>query len=306
MKTLLFIAKIICAQFLLSLFIVSCDKETETPENPPENPHFDETKLRLNVSDSLAMVNIYKAMGPWSVEWDLTDRHTWNGVETMLDLDKNELRITGFESYGGRYKNTISEEFRKLTELRKLAIPGGTLSGNIPSWIGELTKLELLVLGDNYLNGEIPPEIGNLRQLQVLKITNCDIEGSIPETLGNLSNLVYLHLYGNKLSGEIPKSLKNLPKLDLLYLNGNQLSGRFPIEILNKPQMNVNCRDNNITELPFEVWEDDFVGPPPFLSGNRLSGEVPDSVLMLDRWKEYYDVCVTNQQEGYGYSNIEE
>ena len=203
MKTLLFIAKIICAQFLLSLFIVSCDKETETPENPPESPHFDETKLRLNVSDSLAMVNIYKAMGPWSVEWDLTDRHTWNGVETMLDLDNNELRITGFESYGGRYKNTISEEFRKLTELRKLAIPGGTLSGNIPSWIGELTKLELLVLGDNYLNGEIPPEIGNLRQLQVLKITNCDIEGSIPETLGNLSNLVYLHLYGNKLSGEI-------------------------------------------------------------------------------------------------------
>lgn len=237
-------------------------------------------------------------------EWDFENIQTWDGVQTMLDLDKNELRITGFECYFGRFYNEIPDDFRNLTQLRNLVISGGSLTGCIPKWIGELTHLETLVLGDNYLTGEIPSEIGNLTNLKVLKIINCKVHGSIPESLGNLSNLVFLCLYNNELEGEIPKSLKKLSNIDIMYLNDNHLSGRFPVEILVRPRLTINCNNNDITELPFEVWEEDYMCDPPTLYGNRLTGVVPDSVLKLPRWQKLHKLSVILQQDGYGYSNI--
>lgn len=70
-----------------------------------------------------------------------------------------------------------------------------------------------------------------------------------------------------------------------------------------KEQLTIDCSDNDITKLPFEVWEDDFTGNPPILRNNRLSGVIPDWVFETERWWEHKSVCIARQQESYGYSN---
>lgn len=284
------------ACIILCILAMSCSSDFTTSPPTKQVPY-------LNTSDSLAMVNIYKTIGPWGDEWDLNDIKTWGGVEIALDLDFNEYRIVGFQYYFGRFHGYLPEDFRKLKELRKLAICGGTLSGNIPSWIGELTNLQYLAISDNNIGGEIPKEIGNLVNLQKLMITNNFVSGTLPESLGNLKKVYRLSIYGTNIEGEIPKSLANMTSAIVMDLNDNQLTGRFPIEILTNTRLHVDCSNNNIIELPFEVWKDDFVGSPPNLQENMLSGEIPEFVFKTEKWKNYNRSSVSRQKEGFGYSN---
>lgn len=282
---------------VLGLLVVSCFSDLPFESKSYSSP-------RLNVSDSLAMVNIYKAIGPWGGDWDLKDIHTWGGVEAALDLDNNEYRIVGFQYYNGRFHGYFPEDFRKLTELRKLAVCGGTLSGGIPSWIGELKHLQYLALGENRMSGEIPEEIGNLVDLQKLVITHNLICGELPESLGNLVNVYRLTINHTLVEGEIPKSLKNMSSVEVMDLNNNRLSGRFPIEILRNERLAIDCTNNYITELPFEVWKDDFVGAPPILAGNMLNGTLPDWIFETKKWDVYGTMSTDRQKKGYGYKNF--
>lgn len=72
----------------------------------------------------------------------------------------------GFEYYQGSFNGDFLDELRKLTELRRMAITGGSLSGQIPEWIGELKHLYYLALGSNNMSGEIPESIGQLKKLK--------------------------------------------------------------------------------------------------------------------------------------------
>lgn len=280
----------------LGLFVVSCSSDLPSEGQSDASP-------RLNVSDSLAMVNIYKEIGPWGNKWDLEDINTWGGVQVALDLDYNEYRIVGFEYYNGSFHGYFPEDFRKLTELRRLAVCGGTLSGDIPSWIGELKHLQYLALADNQMTGAIPEEIGNLVNLQKLMIANNRVCGELPESLGNLVNVYRLTINRTLVEGEIPKSLKNMKSVEVMDLDNNRLSGRFPIEILNG-RLAVDCTNNYITELPFEVWKDDFVGGPPILEGNMLKGTIPDWVFETKKWELYGTMSTDRQKKGYGYDNF--
>lgn len=281
----------------LGMFAVSCSSDLPSEDNYNAPP-------RLNASDSLAMVNIYKEIGPWGNKWDLANIYTWGGVQIALDLDYNEYRIVGFEYYNGSFYGDFPEDFRKLTELRRLAISGGTLSGSIPSWIGELKHLQYLALGNNFMTGEIPEEIGNLVNLQQLLIGPNRVCGKLPESLGNLVNMYRMCICGTLVEGEIPKSLKDMCSVvEILDLSNNRLSGRFPIEILND-RLLIDCSGNYITELPFEVWKDNFAGVPPILDRNMLEGTVPDWALETKKWKSLASMCVGRQKEGYGYDNF--
>lgn len=280
----------------LGMFAVSCSSDLPSEDNYNAPP-------RLNASDSLAMVNIYKEIGPWGNKWDLEDINTWGGVQVALDLDYNEYRIVGFEYYQGSFHGYFPEDFRKLTELRRLAVCGGTLSGDIPSWIGELKHLQYLALADNQMTGAIPEEIGNLVNLQKLMIANNRVCGELPESLGNLVNVFRLTINRTLVEGEIPKSLKNMKSVEVMDLDNNRLSGRFPIEILNE-RLAVDCTNNYITELPFEVWKDDFVGCPPILEDNTLKGTIPDWVFETKKWELYGSMSVDRQKKGYGYDNF--
>lgn len=277
--------------------LVSCSADQDMVIVPPpaeQTPH-------LNKSDSTAMVAIYNEIGPWGNEWDLKDIQTWGGVTASLDLSTNEYRITRFNYPMGNYHGTFPDAFRQLTELRVLIVAGGDLSGPIPSWIGELTNLFYLVIGDNNMDGSIPSEIGKLTNLENLRIANCQIGGTLPETLGNLTKLTRLEITDCNVDGEIPKTLANLRDSTIILFNNTKLSGTFPIEILH-PMSGIYCTNCNITNLPFEVWNDDFIGAVPDLQGNKLTGIIPDSVFTTKQWESSgWHVC--RQKKGYGYTN---
>lgn len=153
------------------------------------------------------------------------------------------------------------------------------------------------------MSGEIPKEIGDLVNLQKLVIAHNLISGKLPESLGNLVNVYRLTINHTLVEGEIPKSLKNMSSVEVMDLNDNRLSGKFPIEILRNARLCVDCSNNKIAELPFEVWKDDFVGAPPILVRNMLKGTLPDWVFRTKKWDSYGSVSVARQKQGYGYTN---
>ena len=262
-----------------------------------------DTTPHLNRNDSLAMVNIYKAIGPWDSQWDINDISTWDGLEMAVDEATNEVRIVGFEVYNGTFHGSLPAEICKLTELRRLVLTGGDLRGNIPENIGDLRHLIVLTLGSNKISGKIPESIGQLKDIRHLDFRFNELDDTVPESIGKLENLEYLYIYHTRVHGNIPKSLANLKNLKRAELSENHFSGVFPIEILRK-DFPFCCENNDITELPFEVWSDDKDIAAPLLQGNRLSGEVPDWVLETNKWKQDGDVCTRCQQEGYGYTNV--
>lgn len=288
--------RIICC--LALLLLAGCNSDDSPDVRVDTTPH-------LNVSDSLALVKIYNTIGPWSGKWDLNDITTWDGVTVALDEATNELRVTGIEVYNGMgLHGMIPTEIGQLTELRTLVMAGGHLDGTIPEAIGNLLNLEKLTFESKNLTGGIPESIGNLKKLKRLTITNTNLDDTIPESIGNLVSLEKLFLYDNRLTGNIPKGLAYLNKLKSAIFNNNQLTGVFPVEILKGKTTRFFFWNNNITELPFEVWKDDSEIIAPDLQGNRLSGVVPEWVFSMKKWQEDGLMCTRGQQEGYGYENV--
>ena len=231
-----------------------------------------------------------------------------------LDLGNNKL--TG----------SIPSELGGLVELRRLWLQDNALTGSIPPELGDLSKLFWMWMGANELTGAIPPELGNLSSLIVLGLSNNKLTGSLPPELGNLTTLESLSFTGNPLTGVVPKSFLQLNKLDSfscrrseglcvpatdefrLWAREVQERGAFDLA-LNIPFCDEP--DRSALESLFEaasgsVWaqssgwlEDQNLGMwhgvqtdsigrvfSLDLSGNGLSGSVPDALGLLAHLKE--------------------
>ena len=280
---------------LFAFLMVSCKDDFDYPLPEPEV----EVKPRLNVSDSLTLIKIYEALGPWDGErWDYSDYTTWAGLTAAYDVDTKEIRAVGLQVYGG-IKGTLPDEICDLTELRCLDLIGG--EGRIPENIGKLKHLQYLRLCSNQLRGGIPESIGNLRELKELRLMGSLLDDTIPESIGKLTNMEDLVIFDTQMKGNIPRGIANWSKLRRVVLKKNHFSGSVPIEILANKHAGFSFEENDITELPWEVWDDNFDAKPPYLVRNRLSGEIPSWVLKTKKWQDYHYV-VGKQQDGYGYS----
>ena len=280
---------------IATFLMVGCKDDTYQDLPEPTG----EVRPRLNVSDSIALIKIYEALGPWDGErWDYNDYTTWAGLTAAYDVDNEEIRAVGLEVYGGIH-GTIPDEICNLTELRRLVLTGG--QGRIPENIGNLKHLQYLWLDNNQLIGGIPESIGNLRELQQLRLSNSQLDDTIPESIGKLVNMEVLQIFNTRMKGNIPKGIASWSKLKQMVVKQNHFSGTFPIEILANKHVVFDFDGNDITELPWEVWADTFDAVPPNLERNRLSGEIPSWVLKTQKWQRYHYV-VGKQQGGYGYS----
>lgn len=280
---------------LFSLTWTACSSDDNEQAVSPKEP-------RLNASDSIALVSIYQKIGPWKQTWNLNDITTWDGVQTALDTLNNEIRVVGFEVYQGQFHGEFPKEFCELTELRRLVVTGGTLGGTLPSEIGRLKKLYYLCVAVNNLTGNIPEQIGELTELRYLDFSITQLVGSIPESIGNLVNMENIYICHTNIGGNLPKGIANMKRLKMAMFSNNKLSGSFPAEIL-KNNISIACEDNDFTDLPFEIWDDDKDCLPPILKRNRLSGKIPEWVKNTKKWNLYAPVCISTQQDGYGYSN---
>ncbi|TXF88000.1 T9SS type A sorting domain-containing protein [Neolewinella aurantiaca] len=160
--------------------------------------------------------------------------------------------------------------------VRRIALEGNSISGELPEEIDGLTQLEEIYLGINQIGGELPTSLGELSQLRVLSLWANRLEGSIPSELGLIDSLVELRLTGNNLVDTIPSSLSQLLNLELLYLDNNELSGEIPFALGELSELRaIWLNQNQLTGSIPESFENLTRLEQLFLLNNELSGEIP-------------------------------
>ena len=178
----------------------------------------------------------------------------WDDMQSLYFLDISD-NISG----------KLPSSMRFLSSLQWLSLGQNHLEGELPSFLRECTKLVSLDLGGNKFFGNIPVWIGeSLSNLSRLSLRSNLFDEVIPQQLCLLSSLHILDLAHNDLSGGIPQCLGNLSK------NGESKFANF----LEQIAIFYKGRDYLYRNTIYLVHSLD-------LSGNNLSGKIPDSITDL-------------------------
>ncbi|KAL2327860.1 hypothetical protein Fmac_021287 [Flemingia macrophylla] len=138
---------------------------------------------------------------------------------------------------------------------------------------------------ENQLNGSLPPNTFHiLYNIQLFEIGENRISGPISSSITNASNFLTLDIGGNhfmgQVPGQLPNSLGNLSaELSMLFLAGNRIFENILAELGNLIDLIGLGMENNLFEgiIPttFRKFQNMQV---PDLSGNRISGDIPDFI----------------------------
>ncbi len=217
--------------------------------------------------------------------------------------------LTSLQLYDNELEGGIPEEIGNLTNLTSLSLYNNKLSGSI-EMLSKLPNLKSVYLSNNQLDGNIDFDWSGTI-LSTLELQNNRLKGNIPVSLLNLTTLTKLDLSDNQLTGELPEKVAwdINDKLRTIYLQNNQLSGTLPEWLRYMSLSTLNLENNNfIGSIPiiFGTGINNFVTSSARLNlnGNRLSGEIPESILIeLKTGKRDDYWFIVDQQEGYGFSN---
>ncbi len=147
----------------------------------------------------------------------------WNAeLDGVIPAQLGSLsRLQELSLVGNELTGEIPGALGGLTRLESLWLSGNQLTGDIPSELGELAELSSLHLVGNQLSGEIPSELGDLRNLLHLDLSSNQLTGEIPAELGGAANLQNLDIDNNRLTGEIPQRLTGLTSLEAFRFHNN-------------------------------------------------------------------------------------
>ncbi|KAM7500588.1 hypothetical protein LguiA_025002 [Lonicera macranthoides] len=196
------------------------------------------------------------------------------------------------------------------TQLNLISLLGNRISGEIPKELGNLTTLTYLDLEANQLMGNVPPELGKLINLRTLMLSSNKLIGTLPMTFAGLRNLTNFRINDNNFTGPIPDFIQNWKQLTRLEMHASGLEGPIPSSISLLDQLTelrisdikgpirgfptlsnatgivrLVLRNCNISgEIPAYIWnlrnlEMLDLSFNRFLTGNMLSGNVPESLL---------------------------
>ncbi|CAL5409023.1 unnamed protein product [Camellia sinensis] len=191
----------------------------------------------------------------------------------------NVSSLTFLNLEANKFSGSVPPELGKLKNLNTLMLSSNQLSGKLPTSFAELQNLTDFRINDNNFSGAIPDFIQNWKQLQRLEMHGSGLEGPIPQNISLLNELIKLRISDiNGTAQEFP-NLGNTAGLEILVLRNCNISGEIP-EYIWKME-NLQVLDVSFNSLVGEIPNDingkslRFV----FLSGNMLSGNVPDSIL---------------------------
>jgi Leucine rich repeat/Leucine Rich Repeat len=157
--------------------------------------------------------------------------------------------------------------------LISLHMNNNKLVGGFPMLSTNWTSLITLDLGQNYFFGEIPAWIGSIFPiLIILRLKSNQFNGTIPKSLSELNNLQLLDLSNNNLSGPIPRIFSGLSSM--ADKNSSNVS-YVDINWSYKEKIDVAWKGGDTFQSTIALLiEID-------LSGNSLSGEVPEDLMKL-------------------------
>lgn len=144
----------------------------------------------------------------------------------------------------------------------------------IDEWFGvikgsDVPYVQGLELEGNNLTGHLPDGDCLLRMgsLGSLYLWDNEIGGTIPSCLDHLYTLYGFHLNRNHLTGEISEKLFELPYMERFEVEGSKLTGPMPAGLSRLMNQNFNVN----------------------VSGNDLSGEVPEAIYKHPRFSQLWD-----------------
>ncbi|KAK8481357.1 hypothetical protein V6N11_038032 [Hibiscus sabdariffa] len=202
---------------------------------------------------------------------------------------------------------TIPSEWTSM-KLSFMSLEANQFSGPIPPELGDLVSLKTLLLSSNQLTGNLPATFILLRNLTDLyvssnfpvfkphiwicsqdqqhfvvycsRINDNNFSGRIPSFILSWRQLRRLEMHASGLQGPIPKGLFLSRKLLVLRISDIQgPSQGFPMLRNLKGLVTLVLRNCNISgRIPNYIWKMEYLAMF-FLSGNLLSGDVPDSIL---------------------------
>lgn len=132
-------------------------------------------------------------------------------------------KLWDLQLYRAGFTGTIPEDLGKLSKLERLFLLDNELTGTIPTEILEIEPLRDLLIDQNDLEGEIPTEIGNLVNLERLWLGTSNLSGPVPGEIGKLSKLRNLFIQNSALEGELPQELTELGALTHFRWNNTEL-----------------------------------------------------------------------------------
>ncbi|CAJ1947230.1 unnamed protein product [Sphenostylis stenocarpa] len=198
--------------------------------------------------------------------------------------------------------------WEKFKSLKVLNLAHNRLSGRIPKSFGTLRQIKSIDLCSNNFSGEIP-SLTRCRSLKFIDFGNNILHGTLPTWIGhNLHHLVVLSLPNNKIQGSIHASLCNLRFLQVLILSSNNIKGEIPHCLGHIAALsNIKFERQILFYRPYGYSFDDITQTKTLndevtlawkgqtreygeilcfvkfidLSGNLLTGEIPQSITTL-------------------------
>ncbi|KAK4857955.1 hypothetical protein QYF36_008682 [Acer negundo] len=190
----------------------------------------------------------------------------WGNFANLTELSLEANQLSG----------TIPEELGKLVNLTKLALSSNQFVGSLPITLAKLTNMIHFRISDNSFNGTVPEFIGGWTKLQRLEMYSSGLKGPIDATIFALENLTDLRI--TDMSGpkfDFPKLISK--DMNILVLKNLNMSGSIPRDI--RERGTLNTLDLTFNKLAGEINSIDPEGNYIFLSGNMLTGTIPDSFL---------------------------
>lgn len=197
----------------------------------------------------------------------------WRGVSCDVDGRVASLNLTGSSISGPAFAN-----FSRLGALTSLDLSDNSIIGALPT--GDLNQchgLEHLNLSHNLITG--PLDISGLTKLRVLDVSGNRLEGGVAGNFPAIcADLAVLDLSTNTLTGNITGLFDGCARLEVVNLSSNNFTGELWPGVARFRQF--SATENFLTgSVPWSTFPDGGCRLQSLdLSGNRLVGDIPDSV----------------------------
>ncbi|KAL1555944.1 putative LRR receptor-like serine/threonine-protein kinase RFK1 isoform X1 [Salvia divinorum] len=226
----------------------------------------------------------------------------YNLLTGTIPEEWSSLQLDFISVLVNRLSGQIPKYLANFTSLTYLNLEANQFSGTIPPDIGRMTNLTSLFLSSNPLTGELPNSLANLTNLKDFRINDNNLSGPIPDFIKNWRQLTNLEMFASGLEGPIPLNISLLDKLKTLRISDLKgPSQGFPLLRSTTGLTSLILRNCKITgEIPAYVWKlrllemldvsfNMLEGMIPshiarklkvvFVTDNRLSGKIPDTLL---------------------------